>query len=85
MAVDYEGVNGVVQNLSNAKTQITDLKGKLNTSTLVSDVGELSNLYSNHLSTLQTNLNETSSNLETTIGNMKKIEKAVMDGTEWNQ
>lgn len=85
MAVDYEGVNGVVQNLSDAKTQITNLEGKLNTSTLVSDVGELSNLYSNRLSTLQTNLNETSSNLGTTIGKMKKIEKAVMDGTEWNQ
>lgn len=85
MAVDYDGVNGVVQNLSDAKTQITNLEGKLNTSTLISDVGELSNLYSNHLSTLQTNLNETSSNLETTISKMKNIEESVISGTEWNQ
>lgn len=85
MAVDYEGVNGVVQNLSDAKTQITDLEGKLNTSTMISDIGELSNLYSNHLSTLQNNLDETSTNLESTIGKMKKIEEAVISGTEWNQ
>lgn len=84
MAVDYEGVNGVVQNLSDAKTQIGNLEGKFTTSTLLSDSGALSSLKTNHTTKLSENIETTETQLTNGINSMKHIEECVKSGKNWN-
>lgn len=83
MAVDYDGVNGAMQNIDDALAEIEKLNQELGTGTLTSDVGELSTLYNNHLSKLKTNLENSKNNMTTKISEMKNIEECIINGREW--
>lgn len=82
--MDYEGANGLYQDLEAANTAITSIRNKLKEQTLKSDIADLSFLNTNYLTNLSQNLSTTKTQLENGLKSMKTIEENVINGNTWH-
>lgn len=81
--MDYEGACGLYSDLESIEGLISEIKRKLNSSTLASDVASLDTLKTQHLKKLETNIAETKTKLNNLITGLKNIEECVKDGRDW--
>ncbi|MDE5888906.1 MAG: hypothetical protein K2H20_02685 [Bacilli bacterium] len=82
--MDYEGANGLYQDLESATNAINSIEKKLNDRTLESDIADLNFLNTNYLKNLSENLDTTKTQLENGLKSMKTIEDCINNGQNWN-